>query len=444
MKKELTLFSLAFPIFVENFLTRLMGMVNVVLLSRLSQEAVAAIGVANQYINVLNMVFSFTTFGAAVIIAQNLGAGNTRKAAETASGAIVTNIALGIFFGLLVVVLHRPLLQMMHMEGVLLRDSSLYLCIIGGLCAVQGVNLTLAVILRNYGKTRQPMLVFLLLNLLNLAGNTVVVLRPFGLPDLGIAGIAVCTVVSQAIAAVVMVVCTKRAGITFVRNAHPFRMAWSILRIGVPGIADGFGFNLMNVCFTYFVSGMGTMALAAQTYAQNYINFVQLMGYSIGQASQILVGYRCGAGDTEGAYRLAMRNMRLAVVLNVSCMVLVCLFRRPLLSVFGADAATVELVTVCFLIDLVLEVGRPMNLVISTCLRGTGDVLWGMTASICSLIFLCIPLGFIFTQVLHWGLPSVFVALCLDEWMRGGLSLFRWRTRKWENYLVVRTATSAA
>ena len=79
-KKRLNLVGLAVPIFVEQFLNKLLTMVNVYLLSRLSQEAVGAIGVANQFLNFITMAFSFVTFGAAVVIAQNRGAGEEERA----------------------------------------------------------------------------------------------------------------------------------------------------------------------------------------------------------------------------------------------------------------------------------------------------------------------------------------------------------------------------
>ncbi len=96
MERKLTLPGLAAPIFVENFLNKLLTMVNVYLLSRLSQDAVAAIGVANQFLNFITMAFSFVTFGVAVVIAQNRGAGDEKRASEAATAAVVANVVFGL------------------------------------------------------------------------------------------------------------------------------------------------------------------------------------------------------------------------------------------------------------------------------------------------------------------------------------------------------------
>ena len=444
MERKMTLFGLAFPIFVENFLNKLLTMVNVYLLARLSQDAVAAIGVANQFLNFITMTFSFVTFGTAVVIAQNRGAGDNKSAGQAATSAVVVNVLWGLFIALVLAVFHKPMLRMMNMEGILMDYSSTYLLIIGCCCAVQGLNLTLATVLRNYGEAKAPMMVFLIMNVINLAGNACVVLRPFGMPDFGITGIAVCTVLAQVIAAVMMVTCAIRAKIRLeLPRPFPFKIMGQILRIGLPGAGDSIAFNIANICMTYFVSSMGPTALAAQTYAVQFIAFVQVLGYSVGQAAQIMVGYHCGARDFDGAYKLALKNIWVAMALNVTVMTLIFIFQKPLLSLFTDSAEIAQMVFWCLVVDFILEFGRPFNLVVGVTLRGTGDVVWSMVASVLSTVFAGILVGYVLTQVFGLGLYAVFIALLCDEWLRGQLMTYGWRTRKWEKYVIIKESNAA-
>ena len=110
---------------------------------------------------------------------------------------------------------------------------------------------------------------------------------------------------------------------------------FNILRIGIPGTGDGLACNAGNIFLTYCVSTMGADALAAHTYAVQLIAFVQVLGYSVGQASQILVGYRCGAHDFDGAYKLAFRNTWIAMGLNLAVIAALFLFQRPILSLLS-------------------------------------------------------------------------------------------------------------
>lgn len=445
MQRRMTMFGLAFPIFVENFLNKLLMTVNVYLLARLSQDAVAAIGVANQFLNFITMTFSFVTFGTAVVIAQNRGAGDEKSAGQAATTAVIVNVVWGLFLALMLALFHKPLLRMMNMEGILMDYSSTYLLIIGCCCAVQGLNLTLATILRNYGEARSPMMVFLMMNIINLVGNACVVMRPFGLPDFGITGIAVCTVFAQVIAAVAMIIYAVRAKVHLsLLRPFPFKILGQILRIGLPGAGDSVAFNIANICMTYFVSSMGATALAAHTYATQFIAFVQVMGYSVGQAAQIVVGYHCGAQDFDRAYKLAMRNIWVAMALNIFAMTLLFVFQKPLLSLFTDSAEIAQMVFWCLVVDFVLEFGRPFNLVVGVTLRGTGDVIWALCASVLSTIFAGILVGYLLTQVFGLGLYAVFIALLCDEWLRGQLMTYRWRTRKWEKYVLIKQEAAEA
>lgn len=439
MERKMTLAGLALPIFIENFLNKLLTMVNVYLLAKLSQDAVAAIGVANQFLNFITMAFSFITFGVAVAIAQNLGANDEKRASETATVGVIANVAFGLFIGVMILIFNRPLLRMMNMEGELLVYSSTYLSIIGGCCFLQALNLTLATIMRNYGRPKAPMMVFLFMNIINLVGNACVVMRPFGMPNFGITGIAACTVIAQLIAAVAMIACAVTAKVKLViPRPFPFRLLGDILKIGVPGAGDGVAFNIANICMTYFVSSMGAAALAAQTYAVQFIAFVQVLGYSVGQGAQILVGYHCGARDFDRAYKLAMRGVGIAMALNLAVMAVVFIFQRPLLSLFTDNQQIANMVFWCLVVDIILEFGRPFNLVLGVSLRGTGDVMWAMIASIASILFVCIPVGYLLTQVLDLGVYAIFIALLCDEWLRGQLMAYRWRSRKWEKYVLIK------
>lgn len=439
MIRKLTLKDLAWPIFVENSLARGMGIVNIFLLSKYNMEAVAAVGVASQLGMFINMLFMFVTLGTAVVVSQYLGAGNKKRAATASSVAVILNAGIGITVGLLVLLFHHPILTLMGLTGQVLAYTGTYFTIVGGLCVLQGLNFTFGTIMRNYGKARAPMFVFLGMNLFNLVGNTVIILRPFGLPDLGLAGIAGWTAFTQSMGLVAMVVCALHYKIRLhLEKPFPAAVIREILRIGIPGSGDNLAYSIANISLTYFLTAFGTTALASFAYASNLIGFVQTIGYSVGQSTQILVGRLVGAGEFDEAYRLGFRATWIAMSWNISVMVCLMVFQQPILRLFTSSAEVMAIVFWCFVIDLVLEFGRPFNLVIGCSVRGAGDVKWSIAISLFSILLVLIPLGFLFTRVIPLGVPGVFLALCVDEWLRGQLMTWRWRTRKWEKAVLVK------
>jgi len=438
MNRTLRLRDLAWPIFVENFLAKAIGMANIYLLSRYNNEAVAAIGISNQLLFIINMLFIFVTLGTAVVVSQNIGAGNTAHAASASTIAIIMNLVIGITVGLAVLLFHRTFLTMIGLEGKVLDYASTYFSILGGLCFLQGLTFSLGTIMRNYGQARTPMMVFLGMNIMNVIGNTIIILRPYGLPDFGIAGVASWTIFSQFAGAVVMVVAALKYNIRFrLERPFPFAGIREILRIGVPGAGDFFAFSVMLLFLTTFVASMGTVAMTSYTYAMNLVAFVQLLGFSVGQSTQILVGRLIGAGNFDEAYRFGYRSLRIAMILNLSAMAVLMILQRPILHVLGANQEIMSILFWCFLVDLGIEIGRPFNLVIGNCVRGAGDVKWLILVCSSSILFVCIPLGYLFTHVLSLGVAGIFLALLADEWLRGLLTAWRWRSRKWEKAAVV-------
>jgi Na+-driven multidrug efflux pump len=114
-QKKLTLFALTWPIFIEILLHMLMGNADTLMLSQYSDESVAAVGVANQILSLVIVMFGFVATGTSILIAQNLGAKNNKTAAEISIVSLGANLVFGIILSILLYVSGKPLLRMMDL-----------------------------------------------------------------------------------------------------------------------------------------------------------------------------------------------------------------------------------------------------------------------------------------------------------------------------------------
>ncbi len=438
------LLHLALPIFMETFLRMLLGNVNVFMMSKLSDQVVGAVGVANQVINFVLMIYATLAFGTAILISQNLGAGRKRVAMETANVSILMAGIAGIAVGLPLAALAPQLLSLMKVPAVMLDAGVRYMQIVGCASLFQSLIGVMSAIARNYRYARIPMIITLGMNILNLLGNCIVVYRPFGMPEYGVAGIGVSTAISQGVAAIVMFLLLyshREMNLKFcIPKPFPWDLFRRILAIGLPGGGDSLFYSLMMIMTTFFITGMGPDALTASVYLSSLIAFVQVLGFSVGQATMIHVGHLVGAGEDRKAHRFCMRSHWVAMALNFTVCVLFVLCSRSLMGIFTDNPDIIAIGASVFLVDLFLEPGRPWNMVIGTALRGTGDVVWAVIVSILSLWCVCVPLAWLFGVVLHFGLPGVYAAYAVDEYVRGGLMFLRWRSGAWKKKRVVDTA----
>ncbi|MCS0543091.1 MATE family efflux transporter, partial [Aeromonas veronii] len=202
--KKLTLFALTWPIFIELLLHMLMGNADTLMLSMYSDNSVAAVGVANQILSLIIVMFGFIATGTAVLVAQHFGANNEKSAAEVSVVSIIANLVFGLILSLIVFIWSKKLLLLMDLPVELLDEADSYLKIVGLFSFLQALIMTIGAVIRSYGFTRDTMYVTIGMNILNVIGNYIFIFGPFGLPVLGVEGVAISTSISRLVGLLVI------------------------------------------------------------------------------------------------------------------------------------------------------------------------------------------------------------------------------------------------
>lgn len=431
---HISLVSLAAPIFMQNFLAMLMGSVNTMMLGHYSDQAVGAVGVANQYINMLLMIYSVTSSGTGIVISQYLGAKNYRDSAKVSMVALILNSVLGVFLSIAFIFLSRPMAGLMHISPGMIQDATVYLQIVGGSSVLQALVNSMFVISLSYGKAVPPMCIALMMNVINVFGDYLIIFRPIPIPFYGVSGVASVQAFSSLCACVMMGCMLSRinTGMTLRgMKQFPKDSIIKILRVGIPAGTEGLSYNLSQIASTFIITLIGTFALTTKIYVQNIVFFVYVFSLSIGQASQILTGRLIGAKMVDEADRLNRHNLKVAASLNFLLSVCILLLSRLLLGLFTKDPKIIAIGVDVMMLDVLLEVGRAFNHVESNSLRGTGDAKYCMIVSVCSTWGVSVILSYILGVLFHLGLVGVWIAFGTDEWCRGMLLINRWWSKKW-------------
>jgi putative MATE family efflux protein len=441
LSKKLSLFAITWPIFVEMLLFMLMGSADTFMLSKISDDSVASVGVANQLISIAIIMFGFVGTGTAVVIAQYLGADKYAQASKVAATAITLNLIFGIFISIIYIIFKETGLRMMNIPEALLADAEMYMLIVGGTLFVQALLVTVSSVLRSNGFTRDAMFVSLGMNLINVAGNYLFIYGAFGFPVLGVQGVALSTAVSRTIGLILLFVLMYRR----LKVAIPWRdyfiisksYCYKILRIGLPSAGEHLSYNTSQIMITYFITALGTAALATRIYTINIMFFVLLFGFAMGQGTQIIVGHMIGAKKTEEAYNQLLRSLRWSLIITVGVVLAMVTVREPLLGIFTKDPEIISVGSMLLLSCILLEPGRTFNLVVINSLRAAGDANFPVIMGVISMWGIAVPLSYLLG--IHWGfgLLGVWIALAVDEWLRGLCMYFRWRGRKWEKMSLV-------
>lgn len=440
--KKITLFSLAWPIFIETALFMTLGFVDVFVLSRYNDLAASAVNTANQAISICTLVFTVLSTASAVLISQNLGAGKRQEASRIAALSITFNLLIGIVISLALLIFSKPILAFIGAQGEVLQFADEYMKIVGGFLFTQGLLNTLSAIIRNHGYTKPPMYVTVVMNIINTVLDVIFVLGLLGAPQLGVKGAAIATSLSRVVGvialAIVVFTLVEKPSIFKLLKPFPFKDMWQLLKIGVPSAFESFNYNISQIVVTSIVLNcLSDTELITKTYISNISMFFYIFSVSIGQASQIMTGHLCGAKKYDEAYKSGLKAFRCAFIIAMCLEIVGIIFRYNLIGLFTDNQAVIEMGANLIILTIFVEMGRTTNLTIINALRGAGDVFFPTGVAIFSMWIVSTLGSYLLAVPLGLGLNGLWIAFAADECLRGILMLWRWKKGKWRSKVLV-------
>lgn len=434
--KDFNLFLLTWPIFLELFLFMLMGAVDTFMLSAVSDHAVSGVGVAHQYIFIAILVLEVIGNGSAIVVAQYIGSRKLVDAAKITAIAVTLNLLIGLTLSISFVLFGNRLLQAVNLQGDILNYAQTYIVIVGGGLFLQAMINTLSSIIRTYGYTKQSMLVSLGMNVIHVAGNYLLIFGHLGFPEMGVAGAAISTVISRGIAVIVFFWLLYRIMEIRIELRDYFVLSKAyvrkILKIGIPSAFEQVTYHACQSVFLYYVTFLGATALASRQYAMNISMFIFLFSAAVGMGTAIITGRLVGAGRKDETYDRVWTSLKWGLFFTVLVDILVILFREPLIGIFTRDPDILHLTSQVIVLSILLETGRTFNLVLINSLRAAGDAKFPVYMGLISMVGMSLPLGYFLVFQLNLGLAGIWLAIAADEWTRGIIMFFRWRSRAWE------------
>ncbi len=440
----MTLFALTWPIFIEIMLHMLMGNADTLMLSQYSDNSVAAVGVANQILFLLIVMFGFIATGTTILVAQYMGGNNYKAAKEISSVSLSANTLFSILISVVIVLASEDILQLMNLPQELMADAKFYLQVVGGFSFIQALIMTAGAILKSYGYTKDSMYLTIGMNLINIIGNYLFIFGPFGIPVLGVQGVAISTVVSRFIGLIAILYILKQR-VHFTLNLKdmfklPAQYIKKLLYIGIPTAGEQLSYNSSQMVITFFITMIGTEALTTKVYAQNLMMFIFLFSSAVSQGTQILVGYMVGAKEYETAYKRCFKSLHYGIVISTLMAIIFTFFSDQLLGIFTSNERILEVGGTLILLTILLEPGRAFNMIIIGSLRAAGDIRFPTYIGILSMWGVSVPIAYVLGIHYDLGLVGVWIAFIADEWVRGIIMYYRWKSKAWQGKRFIQEA----
>ena len=427
--------SLAGPIFVETLLVMMLGGVDTFMLSRHSDNSVAAVGVVNQLMNLIFLLFEVISLGTSILCSQYIGAGRRDKVIQVVGISLIFNLISGALISLGLVFLAEDILVMMGLRSDLMNEGLPYMKIVGGFAFLQAISLSLSASLRSADKAKYPMYVSMVVNILNIIGNYTLIFGKFGMPALGAEGAAISTSFCRFVAvAILLAVLFKKHIPSFPKELFkpfPWGELRNLLKIGIPSAGEHMSYSLSQVVITYFINMISNQALATRTYVVNIVMFTYIFALAIAQGGAILIGHLVGMKKIKAAYTIGKRVMRLGVSSSVSLSLVTAIFGRHILGLLTDDPWIIATGASILWVEVMLENGRALNFFGVNALRSTGDIYYPVIVGIIVMWAIQVVGSYFFGITMGWGLIAMWAVFALDENIRGFIFLRRWNSMKW-------------
>lgn len=338
---KILVFSL--PLIASGLLQLLFNAADVIVVGQFAgSEALAAVGSTGSLTNLIINIFMGLSVGANVVVANYYGGHKDKEVSDAVHTSILISILAGIVLVGVGIALSRPMLALMGTPEDVIDHSVVYMRIyFAGMPVMMIYNFGSA-ILRAVGDTRRPLFYLAGSGVVNVVLNLIFVI----IFDMGVAGVAIATVVSQAIAAVLVIRCLMKADGAIRLNLRELRINGNVLgkicAIGFPAGIQGVVFNISNVLIQSSVNSFGSIAMAGNTAGSNIEGFVYVAMNAMGQTAVSFVGQNTGARQFKRVKRIILECELVVAAVGIIFGNLAVLGGRSLLKLYTEDPQVIE------------------------------------------------------------------------------------------------------
>lgn len=431
-RKELI--RLMYPLIIEQILAVAVGMADVMMVASVGESAVAGVSLVDSIALLIIQLLAALATGGAVISAQYLGAKDKENACKAAGQLLLFTTLVSTVFMVAALVGNRAILGLLfgRVENAIMENAVIYFGISALSFPFLAIYNACAALYRSMGNSRVSMRTSVLMNGINVAGNALCV---FGL-KMGVAGVAIPTLVSRAVAALVMLYLIRKKEnpihITSLRQ-----LSWNgamlrrILYIAVPNGCENSLFQLGKIILQSLVSTMGAAAISGYAVASNLVTLLYLPGNALGLGLITVVAQCVGAGE----YKQAKKYTLQIVGVNYALLALVCtvmvLVVQPLVGVYQLGSEAFAIAVRLIVMHAVAMLIWPPSFTLPHALRAAADVRFTMVVSIFSMWAFRIGMSYVLVLGLGMGPEGIWLAMFIDWIFRDCLFIPRFFTGKW-------------
>lgn len=419
-----TMLTLALPITLQSFITSSLNLVDNLMIGKLGEEAIAAVGLANQYFFIFTLCLSGINAGASVFMSQYWGKKDVKSIKKVLGLDLSIGFIASIVFGGAALIFAESIMGVLSRDIMVIELGSQYLRIIGITFIFTNFTQGFSSALRSSEQPKTPMYASLIGVICNAFLNWVFIFGNLGAKPMGVAGAALATSIARAleIAYIIYMIYVKNNIVASKIKelfAFDFSFVKTYFNTSISVIANELLWSLGMTAFSIAYAQIGTSAVATMQIATTLNNMFMVLCIGLASAAAIMVGNKIGANEENVAvdysHKIGKVAPALGLIIGISVWVLAPAIVRP----FNVEAETFKAtVTVLRIMALICPIRSYNVVMIVGIFRGGGDTLYSTLVQLGTIWFYAVPMAFIGAIVLSLPVTAVYFLICSEEFIK--------------------------
>ena len=436
--KKLSL--VAVPVIIQNVISIGLNMIDILMIGRLGENELAAVGSANQVFFIYGMICFGLYSGAAVYIAQYWGVQDIQSIKKVIGIDCVMGVSLATIATIIAYVFAPNLIWIFSRDAAVIEYGTDYLRIVCFSYIMSSLSFVVVYCSRAIQRLKAATLINASAIVTNTFLNYCLIYGHFGMPAMGVKGAAIATLIARFIEVLAfgIYICTQKD--------HPFHSRLSellsfdrklfknVMQTAVPVIFTEGGWAAVT-SLTFVAYGMlGPTALAVIQIGEVVSNLSQAIFFGLGNAIAVLIGESLGRNEKDAAFGYGKMAMKITWALNISVTILLIAISKPVAAIYNFNSETTELL-VMVLIAWALTTTPKMLAYVLICgiLRAGGDTVFSLVADLSCNAFIQVPVAFFCVLVLHLPLYAIVFLVALNDLTKTIICYKRFYSKKWMN-----------
>lgn len=431
-----SLFILALPVALQNLLTSTATMIDTIMVGRLGEVNVAALGLCGQFSTLfVNCYWGFVG-GGILFFSQYWGSRDDEGIERSYGLTLLCMMSVAIIFSILSIFFPHLVLSMYTNSEEVINVGVKYLRIVGFSYILQVFSLCLSTVLRSIERVKIPLYASICSVCVNIIFNTLLIFGYLGFPSLGIKGAAIATLISSVVNVLVILIISKKKGIKYIFHfKNHFKWGKGFVKLyfsrSYPMLLNEIFLGVGNLLIGIVLGHQNDSIIASVAVFRTIEGLVIAFFSGFSSASSVLVGKEVGSGESEVAYERAKRIIYTCQIVIAIAAVVISLFSRDICLLMGLKEESAGIGSKMLIIYSLFAIIRMGNWAQNDTFRASGDTITGTVLEITFMFLLVIPLVYLGNFLFHLPFLVVFAFCYSDEIIRYIIMQFHLYSGKW-------------